>query len=263
MVDAFSLPGSRLLGCLLVHGFTGTPEEMRPLGEALAARGFPVHAVRLAGHGTDVAELARTRWTDWFASVEAGVARLRASTERLAVAGMSMGSLLALHLAATRPEDVTALVLCGTPLRLSDARVRWVPLLARLLPTRLAMLPKPDGPDVADAAMRAASRSYRMTPLAGVTELLRLQAVVRRELSHVTQPALLLHGRHDHSVPLANLELLRRSLGSPWIETGVLEHSWHVITMDVERDEVGRLAAEFLERVEAAPAHAESGRQRS
>jgi len=249
MVDAFSLPGSRPLGCLLVHGFTGTPEEMRPLGEALAARGFPVHAVRLAGHGTDVAELARTRWTDWFASVEAGVARLRASTERLAVAGMSMGSLLALHLAATRPEDVTALVLCGTPLRLSDAR--------------LAMLPKPDGPDVADAAMRAASRSYRMTPLAGVTELLRLQAVVRRELSHVTQPALLLHGRHDHSVPLANLELLRRSLGSPWIETGVLEHSWHVITMDVERDEVGRLAAEFLERVEAAPAHAESGRQRS
>src|SRR5207247_10449234 len=103
MVDAFSLPGSRPLGCLLVHGFTGTPEEMRPLGEALAARGFPVHAVRLAGHGTDVADLARTRWTDWFASVEAGVARLRASTERLAVAGMAMGSPVAPHLAAPLP----------------------------------------------------------------------------------------------------------------------------------------------------------------
>src|SRR2546427_411191 len=152
MVDAFSLPGSRPLGCLLVHGFTGTPEEMRPLGEALAARGFPVYAVRLAGHGTDVA----------------------------------------------------------------------------------------------DPAMRAASRSYRMTPLAGVTELLRLQVVVRRELSRVTQPALVLHGRQDHSVPFANLELLRRSLGSSWIETRVLERSWHVITMDVERDEVGRLAADFL-----------------
>src|SRR5207247_2364206 len=84
MVDAFSLPGSRPLGCLLVHGFTGTPEEMRPLGEALAARGFPVYGVRLAGHGTDVAEPARTRWTDWFASVEAGGARPRASAERTA-----------------------------------------------------------------------------------------------------------------------------------------------------------------------------------
>src|SRR5437870_2025006 len=170
MIDAFSLPGSRPLGCLLVHGFTGTPEEMRPLGEALAARGFPAYAVRLAGHGTDVAELARTRWTDWFASVEAGVARLRASTERLAVAGMSMGSLLALHLAATRPDDVTALVLCGTPLRLSDARVRWVPLLARLLPTRLAMLQKPNGPDVADAAPPAASSGSRRGPSRGKNE---------------------------------------------------------------------------------------------
>ena len=51
-----------------------------------------------------------------------------------------------------------------------------------------------------------------------------------------------------------NLELLHRSLGSPWIETGILERSWHVITMDVDRAEVGRLAADFLERVEAAPA---------
>src|SRR5438067_12275746 len=117
MVDAFSLPGPRPPGALLVHGFTGTPEELRPLGEALAARGFPVHAVRLAGHGTDVAELARTRWTDWFASVEAGVARLRASTERLAVAGMSMGRLLALHPAAPRPEGVTASGPGGPPAR--------------------------------------------------------------------------------------------------------------------------------------------------
>src|SRR2546430_7371293 len=103
MVDAFSLPGSRPLGCLLVHGFTGTPEEMRPLGEALAARGFPVYAVRLAGHGTDVAELARTRWTDWFASVEAGVARLPASTQRLPRARASIGSPLAPPLAAAPP----------------------------------------------------------------------------------------------------------------------------------------------------------------
>src|SRR3989449_7131156 len=123
MVDAFSLPGSRPLGCLLVHGFTGTPEEMRPLGEALAARGFPVHAVRLAGHGTDVADLVRTRWTDWFASVEAGMARLRASTERLAVAGMSLGSPLPLHPPATRPDDVPALLLCGTPPPPPDPRV--------------------------------------------------------------------------------------------------------------------------------------------
>src|SRR5207249_3975689 len=79
---------------------------------------------------------------------------------------------------------------------------------------RWATIPKPGGPDIADPAVRAASRSYRAMPLGAVLELLRLQAVVRGELGRVTQPALLLHGRHDHSVPLANLERVRRSLGS-------------------------------------------------
>src|SRR5881409_890579 len=128
----FALAGSRPLGCLLVHGFTATPDEMRPLGEALAARGFPVRAVCLAGHGSSVAELARTRWTDWCLSVAEGADRLRRDVPAFAVAGMSLGALLALHLAAARPTEVAALVLCGTPLRLSGAGLRWLPLLARI-----------------------------------------------------------------------------------------------------------------------------------
>src|SRR5438552_65138 len=100
-------------------------------------------------------------------------------------------------------------------------------------------------------AVRAASRGYRAMPLSAVLELLRFQAVVRGEIGRVTQPALLLHGRHDHSVPLANLELARRSLGSRLIESHVLERSWHVVTLDYDRDEVARLAADFLTRIEA------------
>jgi len=251
--EGFALAGSRPLGCLLIHGFTATPDEMRPLGEALAARGFPVRAVRLAGHGTEVADLAGTRWTDWFASVAEGADRLHRDVPALAVAGMSLGALLGLHLAAARPTEVAALVLCGTPLRLSGAGLRWLPLLARIpwIARRWAIIPKPGGPDIADPAVRAASRSYRAMPLSAVLELLRFQAVVRGEIGRVTQPALLLHGRHDHSVPLANLELARRSLGSRLIESHVLERSWHVVTLDYDRDEVARLAADFLTRIEA------------
>jgi len=225
---------------------------MRPLGEALAARGHPVRAVRLAGHATDIADLAGTRWTDWFSSVEEGLALLGRDTPRVAAAGMSLGALLALHLAATRPAEVAALILCGTPIRLPDARARWLPALARIpwVARRYATIPKRNGPDIADPAVRAASRSYRAMPLTAVLELLRLQAVVRGELARVTQPALLLHGRHDHSVSLANLDLLRRRLGSRHLETRVLERSWHVVVLDHDRDEVARLAARFLERVE-------------
>ena len=253
----FALSGSRSLGCLLIHGLTATAEEMRPLGEALAARGFPVRAVCLAGHGTDLESLARTCWADWFASVSDGLARLQAEVPRVAVAGMSLGGLLALHLAATRPVGVAGLVLCGTPIRLDGARIRLLPILARLpfVARRYATIPKANGkPDIADPVMRAASQSYPSVPLPALLELLRFQAVVRRELPCVTQPALLLHGRHDHSVPVTNLEVLRSRLGSRSIETHVLERSWHVITLDYDRDEVARLAAAFLERVEAEPA---------
>jgi carboxylesterase len=236
-----------------VHGFTATPHEMRPLGEGLAAAGFSVHAVRLAGHGTHVEDLAATSWTDWFASVEAGLAALRAERGRVAVCGMSLGALLALHLAAARPAEVDALVLCGTPVLLGDARVRWLPTLARVpwLARRWATIPKGRGPDISDPAARDASLSYRAMPLAAIVQLLRFQAIVRSELARVAQPALLVHGRDDHSVPVANLDVLRQRLASPWVEAHVLERSWHVVTLDVERHEVVRLATDFLGRVES------------
>lgn len=249
----FALSGPRPIGGLLIHGLTATAEEMRPLGEALAARGFPVRAPCLAGHGTDLASLARTVWADWFASVSDGLARLQAEVPRVAVVGMSLGGLLGLHLAATRPTTVEGLVLCGTPLRLDGTRIRLLPMLARLpFVARFATIPKANGkPDIADPEMRAASQSYPAVPLVALLELLRLQALVWRELPGVTQPALLLHGRHDHSVPVTNLDVLRSRLGSRAIETHVLERSWHVITLDYDRDQVAALTVAFLERLEA------------
>jgi carboxylesterase len=255
-VEGFALPGSRPLGCVLVHGFTGTPWEMRPLGEALAARGFPVEAVRLPGHGTRPADLAEVRWTDWSATVAAAARGLAIRTGHVALIGMSMGGLLALHLAAEKPALVSALVLCGTPLTVDDPRAAWlpavarVPLLWRWLARRYAAIPKPDGPDIVDRDRRAASPSYRTMPLHGILELVQLQRAVVPVLGRVTEPALLLHGRHDRSVPLTNLERLRRALGSRDVEVHVLERSGHVVTVDLDRDEVARLTADFLERIE-------------
>ena len=174
----------------------------------------------------------------------------------MAVAGLSMGSLLALHLAATRRADVAALVCCATPIAFVDWRTRLLPLIAWVpaVRRRLAILPKRGGPDVSDPAVRAASLSYRSTPLVAAEELLRLRATVMRELAWVTPPVLLLQGRQDHTVPVSSVGRLRRRLGSSAVETHVLEHSWHVLTTDVDREEVGRLAADFLERVERTPA---------
>lgn len=251
--DPFFLPGTRPTACLLIHGFTGTPAEMRPLGEHLAELGFTVLGVRLAGHGSSAADLARTRWTDWYASVEKGLERLLQQPRPVAVAGMSLGGLLAIHLAHERPAAVRALALCGTPLFLADRRARWLlpPLLALPLPgLRSILIAKEGGSDVADAEAREALPSYREMPLGGILELLRLRRRVRSELAAVRQPCLLVHGRHDHSVPLANLDLLARRLGSTRIERLVCERSYHVVTVDRDHETVAQRIGEFFASVE-------------
>jgi len=237
----------------VLHGLTGHPDEMRPLAEALAAEGFAVHVPRLAGHATDVADLARTSWSDWFRSATRGFEALAAEVPRVAVAGLSMGSLLALHLAATRAE-VAGLVCAATPIRLADWRTRLVPLAAQIpaLRRRLALIPKRGGPDVSDPAARAASPSYRATPLVAVHEMLRLRGMVVRELPWITQPTLVLHGRYDRTVRTSSVRVLRRRLRSRVVETHVLQRSAHVLTVDVDRDEIGRVVADFLGRVERA-----------
>ncbi len=240
---------------MLVHGFTATPEEVRPLGDALAAAGFPCRAVRLPGHATDVAELGTVGRRHWLASVADAVGEMRQQTEAVALAGVSLGALLALAVAQERAAMVQALVLLGTPLRLADERaamlryVAWVPGL--LPPTRLVR--KRRGRDILDDAARARSVAYDAFPLTAVVELVRLRALVRRNLHRVTQPTLVLHGRHDRTAPIAGLDELRRRLASRPLEVEVFERSAHVLTEDVEREAVAARVVRFLSERAAPP----------
>src|SRR4051794_28130513 len=105
----FSLgPAQAPVGVLCIHGFTGTPFEMRLLGEHLGRRGFAVEGVRLAGHGGTTADLKATRWPDWLFSVEEAFQQLRRRAERIAVCGLSLGGLLALELARRQKSRVGA-----------------------------------------------------------------------------------------------------------------------------------------------------------
>ncbi len=91
-------------GVLLIHGYTGSPTEMRWIGDYLHARGLTVSGPLLPGHGTTPEAMNRCRWTDWTGHVEAALADLRARCTRVFVGGLSMGSLLTLHLAARHPD---------------------------------------------------------------------------------------------------------------------------------------------------------------
>ena len=121
--EPFFLPGSRT-GILLIHGFTGTPKEMRWMGEYLNRElGFTCLGVRLAGHATRPKDMVRSRWTDWTASVEDGYNLLRGAVDNIYLVGLSMGGALSL-LMSTR-LNVKGIVTISAPYMMPDEHPAW------------------------------------------------------------------------------------------------------------------------------------------
>ena len=244
----FDLDGDER-GALLVHGFTGTPFEMRFLGERLHQRGMTVRGLALPGHATTPAELDRTAWTEWAAHVERELARLASRCARVALVGQSLGGLLSLH-AAARGADVAAVVSLAAPLwlfrgpRALVAALRRAPML-RTLP---AIRKTGGGSDVADLAMKARNPSYPVIPLRALVELDRARAAARAALPSVRAPLLAIHATHDHVAPYGSMAELAARVGSREVETVTLPRSFHLVSIDLERERVAAAVGGFLER---------------
>lgn len=255
----FSL-GSGERGVLLVHGFTGSPFEVRLLGEDLAARGFAVDGVRLAGHAVHARSralatraLAQTTWHDWYRSASDAVDRLRGRTagRRVAVAGLSMGGLLALELARQRPSELAAICVMSAPLWLPPQAEKFSRVMARLPLLRRAALPKIAGSDIRDPEMKR--RNHDAVPRAGMplpalASLVELGAHLRDKLGDVTTPTLLVHSERDHTVPYACMDAIAHRLGTREYRKVTLHESYHVITLDLERDQVFAAVADWVGR---------------
>jgi carboxylesterase len=241
-------------GVLCLHGITGTPFEIRPIGEALGRAGYSVEGPMLAGHGGTLRELASTRWPDWLRSAERSMDELRerVGDRPIAIVGFSMGGLLALRLARLYPERVAALVVMAAPLRLRPFQVRgiralcWLPVDFGSLP--YACIPKLKGSDVSDPEMRDANPGLRAFPVSAVESLFDLMDGVRADLPNIRAPSLVIHGRHDHTVPMEDSLELTGSLGSDVIERLWLDRSFHIVTLDVERSTVANAVVSFLAR---------------
>jgi carboxylesterase len=222
-------------GCLLLHGFTGTPLEMVPMAEALAEDGYTVHVARLAGHGTSPEDLAHTTWEEWLASAREALRALRARCADVAIVGLSMGGALALHLAAT--EDPAAVVAMATPIRLRPV-LPYVPVIVRVGPR--------------DADVLRYRVSYARIPLAAARDLARLLDRMRELLPRVRAPLLIVQGRRDFAIPGESADEIYRGVASPVRRILWLPKSRHVVTLDRERAllfaETRRFLAEHLAR---------------
>src|SRR2546423_5655955 len=193
-------------GCLLIHGFAGTPPEMRGLGQFLAAGGYDVMGPLLAGHGLTPEAMASTRWPDWVRSAETALNELRRDCAEVFVGGQSLGATLALHLAATHPEvsGVITMAAMGSPAYFRDWRIRVIRGLKYVVRWHV---PGTDS-DLGDPDAVRRLHSYARRPTVCIESLMQLLRVVERELPRVKAPALIMHGRRGRTVDVSHAPLI-------------------------------------------------------
>ena len=217
------------IGCLLLHGFTGTPQEMRRLGQFLHGCGYTVHGPLLAGHGTSVQQLSTTTWRDWFQSALDGWQALDKECAHVFTIGLSVGGALALHLAAHVQNS--GVVAMATPL-VVDSKLLWLARLASyVVPYR-----KKGPSDIKDRAALGERVAYRHTPTHSTYQLLLFFQHLRDDLPEVHVPVLLIHSRRDTTVDPRTMPRLYKPLGAGDKRMLWLENSGHIVTEDRERD---------------------------
>jgi len=239
--EPFSHDGSDV-GVLLCHGFTGTPQSMRPWGEYLADRGYTVRVPLLPGHGTTWQDLNRTHWQDWYSWVDRAFRELHETCERVVVGGLSVGAALALQLAQEHGPRIDGLVLVNPAVKSDDPRGRLLPVLKHLLGSLEAVGNDIKKPGVTELA-------YTRTPLKAAHSVALSWRAVVRDLPEVTQPVLLLRSPQDHLIPASSSALVLSRISSRDVTEILLEDSYHVATIDNDAPRIFDESAKFIERI--------------
>ncbi|MFI9049702.1 alpha/beta hydrolase [Streptomyces sp. NPDC053427] len=230
------------VGVLVCHGFTGSPQSVRPWADHLADQGLTVALPLLPGHGTRWQDLGITTWQDWYAEVDR---ELRALTERCTkvfVCGLSMGGTLALRLAAKHGDAISGVAVVNPANKLHDAAAPLLPVLRYLVRTTNGIasdIAKPGAKEV----------GYDRVPLQAAYSMRRLFQQVDSELPGVTQPLLVMTSPQDHVVPPVDSERILSRVSSTDVRHKLLERSYHVATLDHDAEQIFADTFAFIARL--------------
>jgi carboxylesterase len=241
--EPFSAPGGPH-GVLAIHGFTGSPASMRELAEAFAAAGFAVELPRLPGHGTSVEDMMTTGFLDWASAVEASYLELAGRCDEVVVAGLSMGGTLAAWLASRHPRIAGVVSINGM---FQPPAPEFGDLLRQALAQGVDRLPS-IGSDIADRSVK--EQAYEAAPIEPMLSLFEGEAELYDQLPEIRCPVLILSSNQDHIVPPVSADVLAERVSGP-VERINLERSYHVATLDYDKDVVIEQAVKFALRVTA------------
>ena len=232
------------VGCLLLHGLTGTPYEMRDLGEALAASGISVLCPLLPGHGTSPEDLDKTRWPEWEAAALAAFDELGAGADQRFVCGLSLGGTLAIRVAARR--EVAGLILLSPALKLRSPLAHLLPILSRLIRFRKKTS------DIKDPVALARHPGYKVQSFAAANSLRDLMSRLPGDYPALRMPLLAIVSKNDHVVDPEAVRALHRDAPSERKRLIMLEDCYHVITVDSEAERVRREVVGFVRDISGA-----------
>jgi carboxylesterase len=222
-----------------VHGFTSSLDCVGGLEPPIQALGLPTRVPVLRGHCAESpAALRGVTWHEWAADAEAALEDLLTEAERAIVVGHSMGGLVALTLAADRPDVVDSLIAAATAVQLTSPFAPGRPLHF-LAPLVVRLLKKVDmPPHYADPALAQYDTNYAWTPTDAVASLMEFGKVTRRRLPEVRVPTLIMHSRKDTTADPKSAEIIYRHISTPPDQKRIVwfEVTGHEMFRDCERD---------------------------
>lgn len=230
------------VGVLLCHGFTGSPQSLRPWADFLAERGLTVELPLLPGHGTRWQDMQLTGWQDWYAEVDRALGELLQRCTQVFVLGLSMGGALALRLAARHGDAISGVVVVNPGNKVHGVAAHALPVVRHFVRSTKGI-----ASDIAKEG--SAEVGYDRVPLHAAHSLRRFFQQVDRELPQVTQPMLLLHSPQDHVVPPADSARILGRVSSTDVTEILLEQSYHVATLDHDAERIFEESYAFIGRL--------------
>ena len=227
-------------GILLIHGFTGSPPEMFLVGEYLNERDLTVSAPLLPGHGTTVEDLDTRTWEDWTSHVESGLGDLQKRCETVFVAGLSLGALLALYLAAQH-DELAGAIAYSAPMGVTDRRSKLVPIFKKIIP----QVTKSED-FMVDPEAKLRNWSYESTPTSATHEFLKFKREVKHLLPSINCPLLIINSSEDPVIRLDSGQYVYVHTSSADKKLIMLHNCGHVITIDSEWELVAEETYKFI-----------------
>jgi len=249
--EPFFFPGKQNQpACLLIHGFTGAPKEMRWMGEYLnREHGFHCLGIRLTGHATRPEDMIRSRYTDWMASVEDGYYLLRGVSDYIYLVGLSMGADLSLLMSTKL--NVSGVISMSAPYQMPVRLPLWYLKLLSKVITYQSKSKEVPGSSWFDKAAYAEHISYPQNPVRSAVEMKLLLDELHAALPKISVPVLLIHSKNDTYVPPENVEHIYVDLGTSDKTKLYVTEAGHIVTRDAARDQVFEAAANFIHRIES------------